>query len=47
MKMSKNNQENIVYIISKYLKDYLSDEFSDDPDKNYEINKKKTKFMIY
>lgn len=27
--------------IHEYLKDYLSDEYSDDPDKNYEINKEK------
>ena len=27
--------------IHQYLKDYLSDEFSDNPDKNYEINKNK------
>lgn len=26
--------------IHEYLKDYLSDEYADDPDKNYEINKK-------
>ena len=25
--------------IHEYLKDYLSDEFADDPDKNYEVNK--------
>ena len=27
--------------IHEYLKDYMSDEFSDDPDKNYEVNKEK------